>query len=272
MNCLHVTALVAFVLVLSLITMTSQAQQWKGTITLTADMWCPYNCSPTSDKPGYMVELAKEIFEPAGYRVQYTLMSWDDAINEVEHGRIDGLIGTTRDETPSFHFPEIKQGLTEFSFFVKTGVHWSYQGKESLQKVRLGAIADYGYSDIVDDYIAEHAGNKKRVQLVSGETALAELVEDLLRRRISAVAEDRYVMGHHLWEIGKTGSLTKAGRLNASVIPDEDYLYIGFSPKGKQSAEFAAILSEGTQRLRKSGRLTELLNRYGLKDWELSIF
>ncbi|MEQ1790535.1 MAG: hypothetical protein ABL857_08835, partial [Rickettsiales bacterium] len=38
----------------------------QTTINIVADEWCPFNCDPESDKPGYVIELAKEIFKPYG--------------------------------------------------------------------------------------------------------------------------------------------------------------------------------------------------------------
>jgi polar amino acid transport system substrate-binding protein len=46
------------------------------TITLHADEWCPYNCAPGSGMPGYAVEVAREVFEQAGHRLDYGLLSW----------------------------------------------------------------------------------------------------------------------------------------------------------------------------------------------------
>jgi len=30
------------------------------TITIRADVWCPYNCEPDSEKPGYMIEIVQK--------------------------------------------------------------------------------------------------------------------------------------------------------------------------------------------------------------------
>lgn len=41
------------------------------TITIVADPWCPYNCEPGSDEPGFMVEIARRVFAEAGIEVRY---------------------------------------------------------------------------------------------------------------------------------------------------------------------------------------------------------
>lgn len=42
---------------------TVNSEQTKKKVVLGADEWCPYNCTPGSNQPGYVVELAKAIFE-----------------------------------------------------------------------------------------------------------------------------------------------------------------------------------------------------------------
>ena len=63
-------------------------------------------------------------------------------------------------------------------------------------------------------------------------------------------------------------------RMNASdeiefipVLREPD-VYIAFSPANKKSAEYAAILDRGVERLRASGELDEIMAHYGLEDWE----
>ncbi len=56
------------------------------TITLIADEWCPYNCDPESDYPGYIVEIANAIYKVAGYQVQYQNVPWSRALKAVTEG------------------------------------------------------------------------------------------------------------------------------------------------------------------------------------------
>jgi len=44
-------------------------------------------------------------------------------------------------------------------------------------------------------------------------------------------------------------------------------VYIAFSPAISSSKKYAAILDEGIKRLRKEGRLAEILGKYNLEDW-----
>ena len=41
------------------------------TISIRGDMWCPVNCDPKAERPGYMIEIAREVFEPKGHKIDY---------------------------------------------------------------------------------------------------------------------------------------------------------------------------------------------------------
>jgi len=51
-----------------------------------SDPWCPYNCQPDSDKPGYVVEMLREIFPPPTWQLKYQIVPWDRALQQVREG------------------------------------------------------------------------------------------------------------------------------------------------------------------------------------------
>src|SRR5688500_5622382 len=82
-------------------------------ITLRADEWCPYNCAADSDKPGYGIEIAKEIFAKAGHTVEYKTLAWPRALEECRNGTVAAVIGTSHEESPDFVFPEQDVGVSD---------------------------------------------------------------------------------------------------------------------------------------------------------------
>ena len=59
-----------------------------------------------------------------------------------------------------------------------------------------------------------------------------------------------------------------AARKRISFVFDHfEKIYIAFSPQKPESHKLAKILSEGMLKLRESGKLEEILNKYGLSDW-----
>lgn len=229
-------------------------------INLVADEWCPYNCSPDSDAPGFIVEVAQYAFERAGYSVNYTLVPWSRAIEGTRNGLYDGIIGAGQSETPDFIFPENESAVANHTFFVTKGSSWSYKGIKSLDQVCLGVISNYSYGDFYDSYIKSHENDGKRIQVAYGETGLKSNIEKLLIGRIDVLIEDSAVFQYYLYETNSSYDFLNAG------IASTEKVYVAFSPKNQNANKYAEILSHAIQELRETGKLAEILAKYGVHD------
>lgn len=231
-------------------------------IVLVADEWCPYNCNPDDDLPGFMVEIARHAFEKSGHTVKYVTVSWARAIHGTREGQYHGLIGTGKDETPDFVFPDIELGLAEHAFYVKKGHKWKYDGLGSLERITLGAIRDYSYGTLFNDYIKPNENNPKRIQIINQDGGLKLNILKLMNNRIDTTVEDRTVFQYHLYRTNTPNNFSEVG-----VYVDEK-VYIAFSPKLKQAKDYAVILTNAMNGLRKSGELADILKKYGVIDWK----
>ncbi|WP_025897644.1 substrate-binding periplasmic protein [Sneathiella glossodoripedis] len=210
----------------------------EQTITLAADPWCPYNCEADSSSPGILIEIATEAFEAEGYTVNYTEMPWARAIKAVRNGLIDGLVGTGREETPDFVFPDAPLAQAEHTFYVRKDDNWFYQGLESLKNRSLGVINGYSYGDLQTRYIAPNASNSENISVISGTAPLKRMYQMLIGQRIDTLIEDRLVFLYSL-----KGLLNKNPVRPAGVYATED-IYIAFTPDGENSKKYAQILSD----------------------------
>jgi polar amino acid transport system substrate-binding protein len=233
-----------------------------ATITIVADEWCPYNCEPGDEKPGYMIEIAQRALAAAGHDVEYRTMPWSRAIEEARRGRFDAIVGAAHGDAPDFVFPEHRMGVSANVFLVKRGNPWRFDGLDSLQQVSLGTIRDYSYGDPLDEYIAGNERDETRIQIVSGGTALDTNMRKLLAGRIDVLVEDRNVVEHALAGSELADAFEIAGDLG------EDDLFVAFSPAAEASDDYARLIDEGMQRLRASGELAAILRKYGVKDWQ----
>jgi polar amino acid transport system substrate-binding protein len=231
-------------------------------IILVADPWCPYNCNWNDENPGFMVEIAKYVFEQEGHTVKYFNVPWARAIYGTREGQYDGIIGAGRTETPDFVFPEIELGLARHTFYVKKGTTWRYDGLDSLKTITLGVIKNYSYGDLFNLYIEPNHNNPKRVQVISGEKGLALNIRKLEENKIDAIIEARAVFQHHLHETKIPNHFSEAG------IAYTEKVYIAFSPKLEKAQDYAKMLTSGMNAMRKTNRLTEILKKYGLADWK----
>jgi len=230
-------------------------------IILVADEWYPYNGNPASDKPGYVVELAKKIFQQQGYEIIYKTTSWSRAIFGTRNGDFDGIICTGKRETPDFVFPVIEQGIAEHTFYVLENNPWRYQGFDSLSNMTLGAIENYSYGIFYEEYIVPNSDSPDKIQLITGHNPLLRNLQKLKLGRINVLIEDQSVIKSFLLNNEIDIPIKAAG------IAKKEKLYIAFSPSNEDSVKFAEILSNGVKELRANGQLKNILSGYGLTDW-----
>lgn len=227
------------------------------TIVLGADPWCPYNCDPGSDRPGYMVEVAREALAPFGHTNEYKGVAWARALAQAEAGDIHGVIGAVPVEAPSFVFgPPI--GIYEGSVAFRAGQQVDVNDPAALEGLRVGAINGYEYYGPVSDYINANRDNRQIVQYASGDDALALNLRKLAAGRLDVVAEVRAVLDYNIAQLGMEGVFDVVETDESSDI------YIAFSPALENSALYAEQLTIGVERLKQSGRFDEILESYGL--------
>lgn len=235
------------------------------TVTVVADPWCPYNCAPDSKHPGLIIEIVKTAFERHGIQVEYQTLPWTRAVAETRAGRFHAIVGASRGDAPDFIFPETPQATSLMSFFVKEGTTWRYKDLNSLNDITLGSIADYSYSTEIDNYIEMNKRDMRRVQVISGESALTTNLKKLALGRIDSVIEEENVMLHHLSVFPVNERIVYAGSL---PITKDQELFAAFSPTLTSSKRYAEILSQETKALLADGTIDKIREHYGLNKQE----
>ena len=116
-------------------------------INLGADLWCPYTCEPGSSLPGFMIEIAQEVFKKHGHTIKYQNLSWARALADARIGRIDGAVGASRKEVVGFMIPQIANGNLLNYFYTLSTDPWFYKDEKSLYKKTFAVINGYSYGD-----------------------------------------------------------------------------------------------------------------------------
>jgi len=232
-------------------------------ITLAADAWCPYNCAPGSERPGYMVEIATQAFESAGHKLIYKTMPWARALAEAEAGRLTGVFGASPDEAPGLVYPKLPLAQSRSVLLVRAGDSFTWTSVKSLEPHALGIILDYTYGAVLDPYIKANIKNASRIQLMGGDEPLKGNLRKLLAGRIGVTVDDVNVMAYEIADQKLADSVRMV-----DISDPANPLYIGFSPKLPQAAAYAKLLDDTVEKLRASGDLEKILARYGLRDWE----
>jgi polar amino acid transport system substrate-binding protein len=232
------------------------------TITLAADRWCPYNCDPTSEKPGILIEIAQRAFAKHNITVEYSIVPWTRAIKEARNGKFNGVVGASNNDAPGFIFPRTPQIVVVNAFYVKNDSTWQYSDIDSLKNISIGIVADYKYSQRIDAYLKNNANDTRRVQAARGTHPLQSNIKKLLLGRIDTVLESRDVMKNYLSEHDLHHQITFAGALPPT--PNEE-VFIAFSPALPDSKHYATILADEMKQLKKSGDLKKIFERYGIQ-------
>lgn len=240
----------------------------EKTITIVADEWCPYNCVESAENPGYIVEIARAIFKKEGITVVYKVMPWSDAIERTRAGVYDAIISATYNDAPDFVFPEVPQGISPFTFWVRPETTWRYNGTQSLGDLRIGIIEDLSYGEVLDAYLAEHThefGN--RITVTKADDAAAQNIEALMAGRFDTIVEDKNVVTYYF------ASRKQPLRIKAAGTPiDMDhmkdvYLHLAFGPKHPHARHYAKLMEKGMVAMRQSGELQAILNKYGVDEF-----
>jgi polar amino acid transport system substrate-binding protein len=231
------------------------------TIVLKADRWCPFNCDSTESNKkenGYMIDVARIIFERKGHNVVYQIDSWSDSIKSVRSGKATGLVATTKADAPDLIYPEKSMGSSKECFYVKSTDKWEYVGVETLKDKKIGTVESYAYSGELTTYLLEHPDQLFKA---TGSSPLDINIESLNSGKVNTFIENPFVFNFYTEKKKIRDNFADAG------CTEGDDLYIGFSPTNPRSKEFAKILTEGIQELRKDGTLDKIINKYSLKEW-----
>lgn len=229
-------------------------------ITITADQWCPYNCVPGSEKPGYVVELAKRIYESEGHTVKYVNNPWKRALKLGARGRVNGVIAVSfQPETEKMVLPE--EPITSYEIQAVTDAEddWTYDGVDSVGDRTVAVIADYNYGDA---FMAWQDSHDDQVIVNQGDGALQQNLKMAASGRADFAIDGANVLRYNIAQMGMQDELRYAGTIGEAVP-----LYLGFSKKAGNAEEYARMWTEGIRRMRESGELQEVLDKYGVSDW-----
>lgn len=234
----------------------------KTVLTLAADAWLPFNGTADTEPEGFMLDVAREVFDSRGIEIRYINTSWSRAIKGTEEGLFDGAVGASIGDGENLVFPGQELGRGYLAFYVQSDEQWTFEGIDSLSGKSLGVIESYDYRPWLGKYIRENNGDSRRIQVMSGENPLEQNIMKLVSGRVDVVVGNESTIRFAAKKLGILEKIKPAGYDDQVA-----FLYIGFSPANPRSEEYARILSDGINELRLNGRLGEILDRYGLKDW-----
>jgi len=231
-----------------------------ATVSIRADDWFPMNGEPGGDSQGYMIDMATAIFTAAGHTVDYKQMPWERAIKSVRKGSFDCVVGAYAEDAPDFIFPSISWGMDSTGYYVANKSTWKFNGFDSLLTQKVGVISGYAYGEKFDALVKNRPDVFKGAK---GKYALDTNLKKLANNRIDVVVESVAVANAKLKELDLGSKLKSAGS-----NPEKAPIYIACSPAKTSSKVYIELVEKGTKILRESGQLKDILDKYGLQDWQ----
>lgn len=233
----------------------------RPVLRLCSDLWPPYGRAAGDERQGYVVEIARAIFEP-DWRVEYVVAPWSRCVADAREGRVGALAAAGPHEAPGLVYPEETVGAGDPTFFTLPASRWTFTGTSSLAGVRLGAIQGYAYEPAFDAWLSRGPG-RESAWLATGDAPLGRLIAMLESGRLDAILENPFVVAGTLEASGRApDALRKAGSLQ-----HKNPLWLPFSARHPDAQRLAARFDAGLRALRADGRLAAILARYRLADW-----
>lgn len=233
------------------------------TIVLTSDDSPPYAVAASAGggAEGFMIDVARAVFEKEGYRVRVDFFPYMRSIQEVREGRADGVLLVAEATAPGLVFLKNPISREKVAFFVRKGSPWRYSGVESLERMRIATGFGFDFADPeIGDFIRrKSAAAPTMVQLISGKDVNSRNFQKLLSDRADIVIATEIIGTYVARQDGIFDQVEIAGRSKADIIAQT-----GFDPRNPAAAAYADMLSRGVAELIKSGKMAEIKARYGL--------
>jgi polar amino acid transport system substrate-binding protein len=234
------------------------------TLTIRADEWYPINAEPSSDRPGFMIELASALLAPHGDTVDYRLMPWDDALTKARGGEIDCVVGALESETEGLLRTRRAWLQSAQQLYAATARSIAYAGPASLPGLRVGIIDGYSYGEQLDAYIAANRDKRERIVLIGDSPrAQRELMMRLLIGHADVILETSVVMDAAIRRHDMGQRIRSVGPVDPAAPPEQ--LYIACTAGNERGASFVRKFDEGLSQLEADGTLARLRERYGIR-------
>lgn len=223
--------------------------------------WCPQLC-PGKEYAGYVMDTMNMIFEGSPYEVEIQTYPWSRAIYSVKTGQSQALLSPAKSEAPELLYPEHEIGIQRMCFFTTKASQWTYSGAESLSGLQIGLATDTSVEEL-NSYITE---NSHQFQLMPyNDTYISKSLKKLDAGRIDTFLFTYNTTLYEMKALGLDADYRSAGCVSFAKI------YMAFTPNSSQRPQIEKLMTyfdEKMGELKQSGKIGQIMTRYGLEDWQ----
>ena len=215
------------------------------------------------DEPsGFIIDIHREIYEKAGYQLNFIPYPYARALEETSRGIVDFCASLVPHAVVGLRYPQHEVAQLEQVFVVRRGNPWRFTTIHSLQGKTIGNIRHYNYSSISSEYNDFLNSNKAFVHTVTGEDATLRLLRMIAFGRLDTFNESKHLVEYLVAQNDLQNTFEFAGNLGELLLTKPGY------PADKPNSEALVLLfDEGIQMLRESGKLDTIMKHYGLNAW-----
>lgn len=228
--------------------------------------FCPWQCPSANDPqhPGITVEIAKLIYENAGYKLQFFAVPYTRAIHGTEDADYDVILNVNAQTSPKLLLSKESSAYMEMNFYTRKDSSWHYSGVKSLTDIQIISILGYNYAPIspaYQKYISDNE-NSGKVIFVSGDSASERAFKMIFEKRATTFNEDASVFAYITRKAGIGNEFKKGETLGGGP------LFAGFPLNHHEARVHRHLFDAGIVKLREAGALKSIFSRYGVTDWQ----
>lgn len=230
-----------------MLTVTAQAE----TITAAQSEWSPF--IKANGDNGLSVALLKAAMAKVGYDVDFKIVPWNRAVNEVKSGKIDILpaVWLTEERKQAFYFSE-HYAENSIKFIMKRDDEFEYHGLASLEGKKVGIISGYGYGE---EFSAATTFTRPEVNEFSAN------IKKLINGRIDLTLEDEIAAKSIIKEAGLDLNAVKFTH-NALSVKN---LYVAAGKANPKGQSIIDAYNIGLAEIKADGTYQKILNQYGIQ-------
>lgn len=224
---------------------------------------CPHMC-PNNVNKGFVTDIVRVIYEGQGYNVSFVSLPWARATSYVLHGQLDGMLSASKLEVPQMIFPNLEVAMQNDCFIGRNSDTWqpsdlsSFIGRKTL--VFKGWFHEANYIK----ELGKEIYRKFFISIPLDPRYPERAVKMIQRQRVNSFWMDENVYEYYR---NNLPIMQKSKLRNLGCVAQQK-LYLAISPVHHGRASIIAQQFDiGMTRIRKSGELKYILERYGLHDW-----
>ncbi|MGY1953262.1 substrate-binding periplasmic protein [Pseudomonas pergaminensis] len=216
----------------------AQAQDVPGKIMLASEEWNDYT---NKDGTGLAWDVLRQVFEPAGIKVQIRSVPYTRSVGLAQRGEVDGWVGSYRDEAEGVLYP-----------------HWNFDsdhiyalGLASTPAPTVATLGNYRLAWVRGYKYEEYLPNVHRFNQIERRDGILPMLEHARADfYIDALTEAKYVLS-------QADEPSKFALTPIAELP----LYIGFADN-ERGRGLMAVFDQRMAALVKSGELKPIFERW----------